>query len=141
MSRPNYRHAVTELRDFLALGPDRVQWRAFGRQFTAGERLSHLKTRPALRSLPATGGNPACTGKQREPAPPPPAPPPPVRRKVDLAAYREMMQFLATPRTRPAWQVFKRRFTPRQLKNFSTWKSNHRQARLTFGDLRKLKKT
>ena len=141
MSRPNYRHAVTELRAFLALGPDRVQWRAFARQFLASERLSHLKTRPGLRSLPATGGNPLCTGKQREPAPPPPAPAAPSQRKVDLAAYREMMQFLLTKPNRAQWAAFKRRFTPRQLKNFSTWKSNHRQARLAFGDLRKLKKT
>ena len=141
MSRPNYRHAVAELRAFLALGPDRVQWRAFARQFTPGERLAHLKTRPALRSLPGTGGNPLSTGRLRAPAPPPPAPAAPKQREIDAQAYREMMQFLATPRTRQAWQVFKRRFTPRQLKNFSTWKSNHRQARLAFGDLRKLKKT
>ena len=141
MSRQNYRHAVTELRDFLALGPDRVQWRAFGRQFTAGERLAHLKTRPALRSLPATGGNPLCTGRQRAPAPPPPAPAAPSQREIDRQAYAQMQAFLVTKPNRSQWAAFKRRFTPRQLKNFSTWKSNHRQARLTFGDLRKLKKT
>ena len=141
MTRPNYRHAVTELRAFLAQGPDRVQWRAFARQFTAGERLAHLKTRPALRSLPATGGNPLCTGRLRAPAPPPPAPAAPSQREIDRLVYRGIMDFIATKPTRQAWRTFARRFTPRQLKNFSTWKSNHRQARLTFGDLRRLKKT